>query len=600
MPSLILIKAPAGSKDAQSFSLDMAGRPKLVIGRQKDRVGTTIPADIVLDDGKQSVSRQHAVITEVNGTFYLQNVSRNGTLLNNKQLPVNDPPKPLKNEDRISIMGFLLRFDDGRPAKSALPTAFLQDLPDPDEEPSSGDATTIRHTASRNAAQEFLEAAPSERLRALLEISTKLASTLELDKLLPEITDILFSVFKQADRAFVIQIDDAGRLYAKVFKSRRQNTDDQFSRTIIRKCLAEMKGYLSEDASSDSALGAAQSIAEFRIRSVMCVPLATTEGKPLGAIQLDTQDIGKHFSSDDLKLLSVVANFAAVALEKATVHLMLVDREKQQREIELAKQVQLGFLPKNFPIVPGYDFMAFYNAAQTIGGDYYDFIVMPDGRVAVLLGDVAGKGVPAALLMAKLSAEAKFCILTQPTPAKAISLLNNNLVNGGIGDRFVTLIALVLDPTAHTVTVVNAGHITPLRYCCSSLKFEQCVSDDLTGLPLGVYEGYEYEEIVLSVNVGDTLTVFTDGVTDSMNHTEVTFEMEGVQNALRPNNQLLAGLTPKSLGERLVQAVRGHASGRAQNDDIAIVCVGRVEDATAPDGPKTATSLENARAVAEV
>ena len=142
------------------------------------------------------------------------------------------------------------------------------------------------------------------------------------------------------------QLDERGRPYAKVFKSRRANADDRFSRTIIRRCLESMSAYLSEDASSDQLLEAAQSIAEFRIRSVMCVPLATAAGNAIGAIQLDTQDITKKFREDDLKMLTIVANLASVAVEKAQVHAELLGQQKVQSEIELAKKVQLGFLPR--------------------------------------------------------------------------------------------------------------------------------------------------------------------------------------------------------------------------------------------------------------
>src|SRR5262249_13545353 len=160
-----------------------------------------------------------------------------------------------------------------------------------------------------------------------------------------------------------------------------------------RKTLDSMQAYLSEDASSDASLGPAASIAEFKIRSVMCVPLATGEGKPLGAIQLDTQDRAKKFKEDDLKLLTIVAALGSVAIEKARLLETLLTREKERKEIELARAVQLGFLPQTLPEVPSYEFYSHYSPAQTVGGDYYDYIQLPGGRVGVVLGDVAGKGV---------------------------------------------------------------------------------------------------------------------------------------------------------------------------------------------------------------
>src|SRR5262249_6562635 len=150
--------------------------------------------------------------------------------------------------------------------------------------------------------------------------------------------------------------------------------------------------------------------------------------------------------------------------ERAELHREQVARERYQRELELARQVQLGFLPEKAPEVPGYAFYRFYEPAYEVGGDYYDFIPLPHGRLAMMLGDVAGKGVAAALLMAKVSADARFCSLTEAGPAAAVARLNALMCATGPADRFVTLIAAVLNQQDHTVTLVNAGHPAPLLY----------------------------------------------------------------------------------------------------------------------------------------
>ena len=571
MPNLILIKSPGGAAAPQTFPLNADPNGKTSIGRQK-----TPPdeCDIVIDDGKQAISRKHAVISHVHGKFQVESLGRNGTLLNNKLV---DGSMPIKHEDRLKICDFLFRFHDERAlAPAPLPSDLLVDLSELVEGDGTGEMTTVQHTVNRVAAQQFLDVQPTERLRALLEISTSLSKTLELDVLLPQILDTLFGVFKQADRCFVIQLDDAGRPYAKAFKARRSGMNDRFSKTIVRRCLDQMQAYLSEDASSDLALGAAQSIAEFRIRSVMCVPLATSDGKPLGALQLDTQDITKKFREDDLKLLTIVGNLASVSVERAQVHAMLLRQESAQREIEFARKVQLGFLPQSLPLVPGYEFFGFYNAAQTIGGDYYDFIPLPGNLLAIVLGDVAGKGVPAALLMAKLSAEARFSMRTEPEPHLAIGVLNNQLFRG-IGDRFVTLTALVLDPVTHRVVIVNAGHINPMHYGAGTDAFLEAIDTDRTGLPLGVIEDFVYDCVTITLEPYDSLVIFTDGVTDAMSPGGDLFEMERVTTAVRSRPADPGEMRPKAIGDRLVAAVRKHAAGQAQNDDIAIVCFGRVD-----------------------
>lgn len=565
MPSLILIKSPGGAATPQTYKLD---GEQYVIGRDADQCQIVIP--------NSAVSRKHAIISRAHGKYVIEDLgSRNHTFVNQNQVKI---PTALKNEDRIKICDFMFRYqeDSAKPA----------DEPPEDEDMGRGDMTTVQHTVTRNAAQQFLEVQPSDRLRALLEISTTLSKTLELDPLLPQIAETLFGVFRQADRCFIIMLDDAGRLVPKVVKSRRPGAseEDRFSGTIVRKCLDSMQSYLSEDASSDAALGAAQSIAEFRIRSVMCAPLVTSDGKRLGALQLDTQDVAKKFKEDDLKLLMTVANVAVVAVEKAQAHAALVTREKERKEIEVARKVQVGFLPKSFPVLPDYEFYAFYSPAQSVGGDYYDFITLPHGKVAVVLGDVAGKGVAAALLMAKLSAEVRFCMLTQPDPAQAISLLNNQLIRGGIGDRFVTLALLIIDPVAHQVTLVNAGHINPMRHRAGTL--EEVISNQESGLALGWVEGFEFSSKVISLDVGDSLLVFTDGVIDAEDPQGTRFMFDGLHASIKLDYEVSAEFRPYRLGDRIIRAVQRHANGQAQSDDIALVCFGRTDGS-----PSTGSNL---------
>jgi serine phosphatase RsbU (regulator of sigma subunit) len=417
-----------------------------------------------------------------------------------------------------------------------------------------------------------------------LDISTGLSRTLELEPLLTQIADTLFTVFRHADRCFVIMLDDSGRPIPKVVKNRRAKQDDtRFSRTIVKKTIDKMESYLSEDASSDASLGPAASIAEFKIRSVMCVPLSTSDGRALGAIQLDTQDRTKKFVTDDLNLLAIVANLASVAIANAHMHETVLAREREQKEIELARKVQLGFLPQTLPEVVGYEFYSHYSPAQTVGGDYYDFVMLPGGRVAVVLGDVAGKGVPAALLVAKLSSEVKACLVTESDVAKAVTKLNDQMFRGGMQDRFVTLSVLVLNPASHELTVVNAGHLLPKIYRGGQALLSDAIGHDATGLPLGVVPEYSYEATIVPLQPGDTVSVYTDGVTDALNANDRMFGTDEVERYLSPEdaNVVDAG-RPKRCGERLVNAVRKHAGNRPQNDDIAVVCFGRLESETGP------------------
>src|SRR5262249_50805326 len=261
----------------------------------------------------------------------------------------------------------------------------------------------------------LLESHPSEKLRNLIEISGNLSKTLELDRLLPKIVDSLFQLFKQADRCFIILVEEgSGRMLPKVIKTRRpqDEANARFSKSIVRQCVESKQAFLSNNADSDKRI-LSQSVVDFRIRSVMCAPLIGTDGNPFGVIQLDTQDRSKKFGEDDLNLLGGVANQASIALENAKLYRDIQVRAQRDRDLHLAEEVQRGFLPQQLPQLPGYEFYAHYSPAQEVGGDYYGYVPLGPNRLALSVGDVAGKGVAAALLMAKLSSDVRFCLLSE-------------------------------------------------------------------------------------------------------------------------------------------------------------------------------------------
>jgi serine phosphatase RsbU (regulator of sigma subunit)/pSer/pThr/pTyr-binding forkhead associated (FHA) protein len=561
MPSLILTKTPDGSATGERHPL---GNEPLIIGRSPDKCRVVLPAN--------AVSREHARIVPSGGKYYVEDLqSRNKTYVNNKAVD-GRWPNPLKNGDNIKICDFLFAYhDETKPAQA----------PDDDEEEESSN-TTVEATFNRSSPKDFIDLQPQDKLRALIGITTALTKTLNLEDLFPQIADELFKVFKQADRCFIIQLDDDNRLRPVVTNVRRPGMgNERFSKTIVRRCLETLQSYLSEDATSDSDVSAAQSIAEFKIRSVMCVPVATQEGKPLGVIQLDSQDRTKKFSQEDLKFLVCVANSAAVAIENARMHETILQQQKLEEENRAASKVQRGFLPQSFPLVPGYEFFAHYTAARTVGGDYYDFIPRPDGKLAVLLGDVSGKGVPAALLMARLSGEARVSVLTQPDVAAAVTHLNNQLMQANLEDRYVTLSAAVIDPKSNRIEVVSAGHLSPWIYRRSGKKLEKVFEKDTGDFPVGWVPGHTYTAFPIELAPGDSLLVYTDGIEDAQPASGERFTEDGVRRAVAALRESSDVTTARELGAWIVQAVQTHAGNHPQFDDIALVCFGRVDPGTA-------------------
>jgi serine phosphatase RsbU (regulator of sigma subunit)/pSer/pThr/pTyr-binding forkhead associated (FHA) protein len=554
MASLHILK---GQNPGQRVVLDA---DKVVLGRDPE-CQLVIPMN--------SVSRKHAHIVRHGGKFFIEDLqSRNGTYVNHQAITARTP---LKNNDRIRICDFLATFYES--AFPPLP-ADLRKEEEPEAEEAEG-STTVEASISHSS-HLVLETQPAEKLKALLEISSNLSKILQLDALLPKIVDSLFQVFKQADRCFIIQTEDGTnqKLIPKVIKTRRpqDEANARFSRSIVRQCLETTQAFLSDDASADKRIPLSQSVLDFRIRSVMCAPLCTADGKAFGVIQLDTQDRSKKFTEEDLNLLVCVANQAAVALENARYHEEQVARERLKRDLELAYQVQLSFLPRHLPEVPGYEFFAHYEPALQVGGDYYGFVPLTDGRLAITVGDVAGKGIPAALLMAKLSSDTRFCLLTHSDSAKAVTALNDLLYPyTSPMDRFVTLAMAVLDPKTHTITLVSGGHPSPLLCHKAEGVLMDAMPRNVPGVPLGMLEGGEYGSCQIMLKPGDSLLFFSDGVPDAVDVNSVPFGTEGVKATIQDGGPLAA----RPLGERLIKAVKQHAAGRNQHDDITLVCVSR-------------------------
>jgi serine phosphatase RsbU (regulator of sigma subunit)/pSer/pThr/pTyr-binding forkhead associated (FHA) protein len=532
-----------------------------VMGRNADcQVVINLPA----------VSREHAVIRLVQGKYYIEDLkSRNGTAVNNQEIRGRTE---LNHNDRIKICDSVFAFV-GQAPKPPLPAELRPLVASEDEGEES--SSTVEATISSSNKQQLLETQPSEKLAFLVEMTADLTQTFNTDELLPKIGDSLFQVFRQADRAFIILADaeNESKLLPKVIKTRRAQDEStaRFSRRIVNRCLETAQALLSEDASADKRFDLSQSIADCRIRSVMCAPLTVrSTGKAFGVIQLDSQDRHKKFTQDDLKLLMAVAGQAAIGLDNATLHDQMVARAGLERDLRLAHQVQMSFLPKKLPVLAGYEFFSHYESAQEVGGDYYDFVPLPGPRLGIALGDVAGKGVPAALLMAKVSSDARFCMLTENAPADVVFRLNQLMQEAGMIDRFVTLALGLLDPARHQVDFVNAGHFPPLIFRKSTGKIEEATDRAAAGFPLGVADGVPYNAMAVDLQPGDCVAMFTDGVTEAKNRAEAEFRLDGAKAALAGGP-----MTASAIGNRLIAAVKQHAVGCKQHDDITVVCFGR-------------------------
>ncbi|NCY03027.1 MAG: hypothetical protein EBX36_09000 [Planctomycetia bacterium] len=210
-----------------------------------------------------------------------------------------------------------------------------------------------------------------------------------------------------------------------------------------------------------------------------------------------------------------------------------------------------------------------YEPAQHVGGDFFAYVPLSEGRLALVLADVSGKGVSAALVMAALSADVRYCLASERDLAKAVSLINESFLRGGWDDRFATLVVAVLDPRSHHVTLVSAGHLPVfLREASGRVSM---IGTDLGCLPLGLDPTRGYKACELDMAVGSTLVFYTDGISEAMDHEQRLYGLERMEQVLRGPAQ-----SAGDLGRRLLADVERHAAGQIRSDDMCLVCLGRL------------------------
>jgi len=565
---MAVLQVLKGLNPGQLFPLD---GDKMVLGRHPD-------CEIFLDVG--AVSRQHAEITREGESFFVKDLkSRNGTYVNGRMI---EGRAMLHENDRLKICDLLFTFHLSAPGTAggsteepvvAVPVAPKkpQVMVEEDLGGAAVNSSTVMGTLSVASGMALRVAVkPEAKLKAMLEITQNLVTAVELEEVLPKILDSLFKVFAQADRGFVLLVErDGGLMVPKAVRYRKAGQEEtiRVSRTIINKVLEQKEAILSADAASDSRFELSQSVADFRIRSMMCVPMFNSRGDALGVLQLDTQDQMQRFEQDDLDVLASVAAQAAFAIENAQLHESLFEQQILQRELEFAHKVQKGFLPTSSPKPPGYHFFDFYQAAKGVGGDFYDYVQLPNNRLAVVLGDVAGKGIAAALLMAKLTSDTRYCLLSTAQPCEAVTRLNATFCASGWEDRFVTFVLAVVDLGTHEITLVNAGHMPPLLRKIDGTVIEV---DAETGLPIGVSADLTFGQHTFTLEPGESVTLFTDGISEAMNRNR---DLYGVSRLRRRLSECQGG--PSQLGKSVLDDVKQFVGQQNQSDDMCIVCFGR-------------------------
>jgi serine phosphatase RsbU (regulator of sigma subunit) len=503
----------------------------------------------------KAVSRQHAQILSQDGTFFIEDLgSSNGTYLNGKRVTGRTP---LTERDTLQIGPYLFAL---RPTPTL--TTSEQDL-------------VIREQVSAvTLTQSIYGQDPAQKLQVVLEIAQHLARTLDLEPLLGKLLDHLMRLFPQADRGMVL-LCEGERLVVRGQRCRHHEDEEShpYSRTVVQRAMADGVGVLSEDVHSDGRFQSSATLTSLDLRSLLCVPLITQDGQRLGVIQLDRFRQGMPFKVEDLQMLTAVAMQVTVVLENAALHAELIREERLRQELALARDIQQGFLPSDFDTFAGqgFDLFARVHPAREVSGDLYDFFPLEDGRLAFFVGDVSGKGMPAALFMIAVRTLARHLVPGADSPAETLRRLNAALAADNPSAKFVTLAHGVYQPATGEVVLSSAGHPLPLLRRADGRVEEVPLRN---GRLLG-YEGGELNlsDARLTLAPGETLVFYTDGFTEAREPAGRT--MFGVGRLQEVVSGFDTSLTLSACADRARAALEQFTRARELQDDLTLFLLRR-------------------------
>lgn len=482
-----------------------------ILGRQSD-------SSICLE--AREVSRHHARITCQNDAYFIEDLgSINKTYLNGR--PVSSR-EPLNERDVVQIGPYALAL---RPEPDGLEIRTLEGDPE----------LVIRGQLSVSSTNiSIYDQGPAQKLQVVLEIAQHLGRTLDINELVGKLLDQLMRLFPQADRGLVL-LGDANRPKLQEVRERHPNEAGNFrySRTLIQEAMDKGVAFFSEDMGTSPPVDVSDSIRSLNLRSVLCVPLICQDGRRLGIIQLDRCRPDNGFRLEDLHLLTTVGLQVAVVLENAALHAELLREERLRQELVVAREIQQGFLPTEFPASPEHrvELFATVFPARQVSGDFYDFFWLPDGRLVFSVGDVSGKGMPAALFMVMVRTLLRHLAAMPASPADTLRKLNAALAADNPSCMFVTLAHGIYDPASGEIILATGAHPIPLLRRADG-STEQLLLQP--GLILGCdLKDLSLNDIRMTLNPGETLIFYTDGFTEARSPGGKTmFGLERLQQVL--------------------------------------------------------------------
>lgn len=547
---------------AQLF-IRQSGQPEypIALSRLKTTIGRSARSDVCIPDA--FASRLHAEVRQEGDAFWLHDLgSANGTKYNGNTVT---GPIPLIDGGEIQIGETVLRFEDDRSKPRNISATFVADTDALDP------SKTIALTGRRNPTTEILDSQFSSRtdlLGLISKVGVTLLSATGLDDTLNQVASLVFEAVP-AERVVIMLRDERsdGGMQIKVARVRgKDETPDEvrISRNVMTEVVENGKAVLTSDAQHDPRF-ASQTIVLQGIRSVLAVPLSVDERNVFGIIYADSPTYESTFKEEHLDILTTLASVASIRVENASLMDERINRERMERELELATEIQQRFQPSGPPIVEGYEFQGISFSCYEIGGDYYDFIPRHDGQMLVALGDVSGKGTAAALLMSSLHAAMHAQVAAKTPLEDMVVSINKYLSENTPANRFITLFTAELDTGTGSIRFINAGHNPPLIGRANG-TIEQLASG---GLPLGIMPFAEYDVGTAHLSPGDVLVIYSDGVSEANNLAEDEFGMDRLTAVISAN----VSRSASGIRDKVESALSAFTGTAAPNDDITLVIV---------------------------
>lgn len=406
-----------------------------------------------------------------------------------------------------------------------------------------------------------------EELSIINDISTAINSTLSLEKIIELIVQKCIK-HMQVEQGTVTLLENGGQ--DNQFKTIMRQADQSsgympfhLDTQITGWMLKNKKPLIIDELESDDRFKILDT-EENPIKTLLSVPLIF-KGRILGSLNVFNKRGGTVFSETDKRLLCIISTQSAQVIENARLY---EEELRMQEEMKIAYNIQMGLLPKGAPVIDGYDVAGRSMPAKSVGGDYFDLIRLCDGRLFFCLGDISGKGMPAALLMSNMMATLRGQNLDLTTPASIMNVSNEHMFRNTDPERFSTLFLGVLDPGSSELVYSNAGHNLPY-IVRSSGDVERLETGNLV---LGAIDEVIYTEDTVKLGTGDTLVVFSDGISEAINPEEEEFGEDPLPGIVMANSSSSAMI----LIDTIIEEVVRHAGRAPQRDDMTMVVIRRI------------------------